>query len=180
MSCHCPFLPKRGNRLSHCSTPFAPFQSIILESIPCRHSPQFGSPFPRVSPLHSITAIGFSSCPPKSFPSANVRTCGILSTVFRICVLLSFPPNMAKFDPEHATVPDTNFNDRNSAERFLECGKFRRCANLLLPLVHQVSPLVNVYVPICAESRFNKAGVAQHLLMPNPGSHTVSPIVYTT
>ena len=87
---------------------------------------------------------------------------------------------MAKFDPEHATVPNTNFSDRNSAERFLECGKFRRCANLLLPLVHQASPPVNVYVPICAESRFNKEGVAQHLLMPNPASHTVSPIVYTT
>jgi hypothetical protein len=61
---------------------------------------------------------------------------------------------MAKFDPEHATVPNTNFSDRNSAERFLECGKFKRCANLLLPLVHQASPPVNVYVPICAESRF--------------------------
>lgn len=87
---------------------------------------------------------------------------------------------MAEFDPEHATVPDTDFTDRNSAERFLECGKFRPCSNLLLPLIHQPSPPVNVYVPICAESRFNKAGVAKHLPMPNPGSRIVSPIVYTT
>ena len=87
---------------------------------------------------------------------------------------------MAKFDPEHATVPDTNFSERNSAERFLESGKFRPCANLLLPLIHQPSFPVNVYIPVCAKSRFNKTGVAQHLLVPDPGSRIVSPEVYTT
>lgn len=90
------------------------------------------------------------------------------------------PCNMAKFDPEHVVVPDTNFGDRASAEQFLECGKFRPCANLLLPLAEQASPPIHVYVPICEENRFNKIGVAQHVPMPNPGSHTMSPITYTT
>lgn len=90
---------------------------------------------------------------------------------------------MAKFDPEHATVPDTNFGDRNSAERFLECGKFRQCANLMLPLPEQTSPSVHVYIPICAESRFERTGVAQFMPMPtvrNGRSGQVNPVTYTT
>jgi hypothetical protein len=84
---------------------------------------------------------------------------------------------MAKFDPQHAVVPDTNFGDKNSAERFLECGKFRRCANLRLIPAHLPSALL--YIPACLESRFNKAGTAQWLPLPVYGA-PLSPITYTT
>ena len=84
---------------------------------------------------------------------------------------------MAKFDPEHATVPDTDFSDRNSAERFIECGKFRRCTNL--KLIQARLPSVRIYLPVCAESRFNRAGAAQMIEMPVAG-FPLSPVTYTT
>jgi hypothetical protein len=84
---------------------------------------------------------------------------------------------MAKFDPEHAVVPDTNFGDKNSAERFLECGKFRRCANLRL--IPAKVPSVLLYLPVCMESRFNKSGNAEFLPMPVYGA-PLSPLTYTT
>src|ERR1700722_18713019 len=84
---------------------------------------------------------------------------------------------MAKFDPDHAVVPDTNFGDKNSAERYLECGKFRRCANLRLIPAHV--PSVLLYLPVCMESRFNKTGNAEFLPMPVYGA-ALSPLTYTT
>jgi hypothetical protein len=84
---------------------------------------------------------------------------------------------MAKFDPQHATVPDTNFGDKNSAERYLECGKFRRCANL--KLIPAYVPSVLLYLPLCKESRFNKTGNAEFLPMPVYGA-ALSPLTYTT
>jgi hypothetical protein len=84
---------------------------------------------------------------------------------------------MSKFDPEHAVVPDTNFGDKNSAERYLECGKFRRCANLRLIPAHV--PSVLLYLPVCMESRFNKTGNAEFLPMPVYGA-ALSPLTYTT
>jgi membrane protein implicated in regulation of membrane protease activity len=86
---------------------------------------------------------------------------------------------MAKFDPQHAVVPPTNFGDKNSAERFLECGKFRRCANLTLVYGYQRNPLVSVYLPVCRESRFERTGWAQAMQMPGPSTPT-SPVTYTT
>jgi hypothetical protein len=84
---------------------------------------------------------------------------------------------MPKFDPDHATAPDTNFADKNSAEKFLECGKFRRCANLLLAEAHL--PGHTLYVPVCTKSRFNRQGVAQHIEMPDP-KRALGPITYRT
>ena len=86
---------------------------------------------------------------------------------------------MAKFDPQHAVVPPANFGDKNSAERFLECGKFRRCANLTLIFGHQHNPPVSVYLPVCRESRFDRTGMAQ--MLPIPIANTpISPVTYTT
>jgi hypothetical protein len=84
---------------------------------------------------------------------------------------------MAKFDPQRAVVPPTNWEDKNSAEHFLECGKFRQCANLNLIFLHQQSPPVNVYLPVCTESRFDRTGVAQQIHMPVPNTR-VSPTTY--
>jgi hypothetical protein len=84
---------------------------------------------------------------------------------------------MAKFDPQHAVVPPTNWGDKNSAERFLECGKFRQCASLDLIFLHQQSPPVNVYLLVCRESRFDRAGLAQQIQMPVPNTR-VSPTTY--
>lgn len=86
---------------------------------------------------------------------------------------------MAKFDPEHATVPTTNFADRNSAEQFLDCGKFRqRCANLTLDRLGLPQPNF-VYIPICLESRFERAGIAQYVPMP-VRELPMSPTIYAT
>jgi hypothetical protein len=84
---------------------------------------------------------------------------------------------MAKFDPQHAVVPPTNFGDRNSAERFLECGKFRRCANLNLIFLHQRNPPVSVHLPVCRESRFERTGAALMIPIPIPNT-AVSPVTY--
>src|ERR1700722_1185789 len=84
---------------------------------------------------------------------------------------------MAKFDPQHAVVPPTNFGDKNSAERFLECGKFRRCANLNLIFLHQRNPRVSVYLPVCSESRFERTGSALMIPIPIPNA-PVSPVTY--
>jgi hypothetical protein len=73
---------------------------------------------------------------------------------------------MAKFDPENAVIPDTDFSDKNSAERFLDCGKFRPCANLLLLPARR--PEVLLYVPTCWELRFQKKSVAEIIPMPDP------------
>jgi len=86
---------------------------------------------------------------------------------------------MAKFDPKHAVVPPTNFGDKNSAEQFLGCGKFRQCANLALIFGRQDSPSVSVYLPICKESRFERAGVAQGIPIPIVNT-PVSPVTYMT
>ena len=86
---------------------------------------------------------------------------------------------MAKFDPQNAVVPPTNFGDKNSAEQFLECGKFRRCANLALIFGRRHSPSLNVYLPICKESRFERAGVAQGIPIPIVDT-PVSPVTYMT
>jgi hypothetical protein len=84
---------------------------------------------------------------------------------------------MAKFDPDHAVVPPTNFGYKNSAEKFLECGKFRKCANLrLIPAQLQ---LVRLHIPVCMESRFNRTGTAEWLPMPVFGQ-PLSPLTYTT
>jgi hypothetical protein len=86
---------------------------------------------------------------------------------------------MAKFDPHHAVVPPTNFGDKNSAEQFLGCGKFRQCANLTLIYGHQHSPAVSVYLPICKESRFERTGVAKGIPMPVVNT-PISPVTYMT
>jgi hypothetical protein len=86
---------------------------------------------------------------------------------------------MAKFDPKHVVVPVTNFGDKNSAERFLECGKFRRCANLDLIFLNQQSPSVSVYLPACNESRFDRTGVAKDFDMPTPNTW-ISPVTFRT
>jgi hypothetical protein len=84
---------------------------------------------------------------------------------------------MTKFDPEHAIVPPTNFGYQNSAEKFLECGKFRKCANLrLIPAQLQ---LVRLHIPVCMESRFNRTGTAEWLPMPVFGQ-PLGPLTYTT
>src|SRR5271156_6575177 len=84
---------------------------------------------------------------------------------------------MAKFDPDHAVVPPTNFGYKNSAEKFLECGKFRKCANLrLIPAQLQI---VRLHIPVCVESRFNRTGTAEWLPMPVFGQ-PLSPLTYTT
>ena len=86
---------------------------------------------------------------------------------------------MAKFNPQNATVPPTNFEDRSSAEQFLECGKFRvRCANVSLDKV-ALPQSHFAYMPICLESRFEKAGIAQFMPMPVRG-HPLNPITYTS
>src|ERR1700722_3435083 len=84
---------------------------------------------------------------------------------------------MPKFDPEHAVVPSTNFGDKNSAERFLECGKFRQCANLNLIFLHQRNPPVSVYLPVCREFRFERAGAAMMIPIPTPNT-AISPVTY--
>lgn len=84
---------------------------------------------------------------------------------------------MAKFDPEHAVVPKTDFTDRNSAERFIECGKFRRCSNLSLEEVRL--EMFRLYLPVCSEARFTRAGAAQMMPLPVRG-RPLRPITYTT
>jgi hypothetical protein len=84
---------------------------------------------------------------------------------------------MVKFDPDRAVVPPTNFGYKNSAEKFLECGKFRKCANLrLLPAQLKI---VRLHIPVCMESRFNRTGRAEWLPMPVFGQ-PLSPLTYTT
>jgi hypothetical protein len=83
---------------------------------------------------------------------------------------------MPKFNPK-AKAPDTDFRDKNAVDRFLECGKFRRCANLEAPpakLEH-----FTIYLPACRKSRFDREGFAAEIEMPVPG-HRVSPLTYTT
>lgn len=84
---------------------------------------------------------------------------------------------MAKFNPELAAVPDTDFTDKNAVDRFLNCGKFRRCANLKAP--HARLPGATVYLPVCTKSRFDRKGVAALIEMPEP-RRPLEPFTYTT
>jgi hypothetical protein len=83
---------------------------------------------------------------------------------------------VSKFNPE-AVVPDTDFKDKNSVDRYLECGRFRRCANLLAIQVRL--PDCSFYMPVCTKSRFNRRGFAKHIEMPVP-RQPVGPVTYTT
>jgi len=83
---------------------------------------------------------------------------------------------MPKFNPD-AKVPDTDFRDRNSVDRFLECGKFRRCANLrAIPARLQNA---TVYLPVCTKGRFDRAGFAADIDMPEPG-RPLGPVTYSS
>lgn len=73
---------------------------------------------------------------------------------------------MARFNPD-AKVPDTDFRDRNSVDRYLECGRFKRCANL--QSVPARLPDGTAYLPVCTKSRFNRTGFATEIEMPAPG-----------
>jgi hypothetical protein len=86
---------------------------------------------------------------------------------------------MPKFNPDAAKVPDTDFRDRNAVDRYLESGKFRRCANLeSIPATLPPSG-ITVYLPVCTKSRFNRAGFAANIEMPIPGK-PLGPITYST
>lgn len=83
---------------------------------------------------------------------------------------------MRKFNPR-ARVPTTDFRDRNAVEKYLECGRFKQCANLVsLPAVLPPTG-TTVYLPVCTENRFNKTGFATHIEMPVPGK-PLSPLTY--
>ena len=62
-------------------------------------------------------------------------------------------PIVAKFNPE-AAAPDTDFRDKNAVDRFLECGKFRLCANL--KAVRANLRDATVYMPVRTKARFNR------------------------
>lgn len=74
-------------------------------------------------------------------------------------------PTMPKFNPD-VPVPDTNFTDKNAVDRYLECGRFRRCANLKAAPAYL--PDVTIYIPMCMKSRFNRTDVAAYIPMPSP------------
>jgi hypothetical protein len=76
-----------------------------------------------------------------------------------------YPGSMPKFNPE-AAAPDTDFGDKNAVDRFLESGKFRRCANLQTIPAHLQG--ATVYMPVCMKSRFSRAGFAADIEMPDP------------
>jgi hypothetical protein len=86
---------------------------------------------------------------------------------------------MPKFNPDGAKVPDTDFRDKNAVDRFLECGKFRRCANLKSIPAHLPPTGTTVYLPVCTKSRFNRAGFAADIEMPVLGQ-PLGPITYST
>jgi|HubBroStandDraft_5_1064220.scaffolds.fasta_scaffold38456_2 hypothetical protein len=78
---------------------------------------------------------------------------------------------------EHTNPQNINFADRNAVEKFLETDKFRPCANLecsRVPLQHDTA-----YMPMCLEGRFNRAGFAGMIEMPQP-QRPLSSITYTT
>lgn len=85
-------------------------------------------------------------------------------------------PIVAKFNPE-AAAPDTDFRDKNAVDRFLECGKFRRCANL--KAVRANLRDAAVYMPTCMKSRFNRTGFAADIEMPAPG-RPLGPVTYSS
>ena len=72
---------------------------------------------------------------------------------------------MHEFDLE-AAAPDTEFRDKNAVDRFLECGKFRRCANLrTIPAQVQGG---TVYMLVCMKSCFSRAGFAVDIEILDP------------
>jgi len=83
-----------------------------------------------------------------------------------------------RFNPD-PKVPDTDFRDRNSVDTYLECGRFRRCANLQSIPARLPVPDVTVYLPVCTKSRFNRTGFASQIEMPVPGQK-LGPFTYTT
>ena len=85
-------------------------------------------------------------------------------------------PIVTKFNPE-AAAPDTDFRDKNAVDRFLECGKFRRCGNL--KAVRANLREATVYMPVCMKSRFNRAGFAADIEMPVPG-RPLGPVTYSS
>lgn len=85
---------------------------------------------------------------------------------------------MREHDPQ-APVPDTDFRDRNAVEKYLDCGRFKPCAHLKSIQATLPPNGTVVYLPVCAENRFNKTGVATDIDMPIPG-RPLGPITYST